>query len=442
MKRDLYNWLQIWGLDKKRKPLVIRGARQVGKTWLINYFGMRDFKNYVEINFELQPQYKSCFSTLDPIEIIKKVELSANVDIFEGETLLFLDEIQECPQALESLRYFYEKIPNLHIIGAGSLLEFIMRDEQISIPMGRIQNIHMLPLSFGEFLSARGEDKIRYYLKNIALTEQIPEPVDQKCVGLLRDYLYLGGMPEAVADYLERDKFSNIDMIHQGLLQNYKQDFGKYSRQANATMLKKIFTKAPGMVGNKFKYAQIDQQHNSRDIKKSLELLVKAHILHKINSASGAGLPLPAHSNEKYFKVLFLDVGLLQSCMGITRETFLADNLLAVYKGLVAEQLIGQELLTLREYYEEPLLFYWHREARGSNAEVDYLWQKNSLILPVEVKAGKTGTLKSLRLFLAEKKASFGIRFSLHPLSFTDSVLSIPLYAVEAMPGLIEQLRQ
>jgi uncharacterized protein len=228
--------------------------------------------------------------------------------------------------------------------------------------------------------------------------------------------------------------------IHQILLQNYKQDFGKYGEKVNFRLLEKVFIKAPATVGNKFKYANIDRDINARDIRKSLALLIKAHIIHRITSTSGSGLPLAAHGNEKFFKLLFLDVGLLQSAIGISRETYLAENLLAVYKGVVAEQFVGQQLLALRKHFLEPELYYWQREAKGSSAEVDYLWQKGEGIMPVEVKAGTTGTLKSLKVFLSEKNCPFGIRFSLHPLSYADSVLSIPLYAVEALPGLIDQI--
>lgn len=440
MERDIYSWLKNWKNEKRRKPLIIRGARQVGKTWLVEYFGEKNFEQFVEINFEFQPHFKTCFSTLDPFEIVEKIELTSNVDITQGLTLLFLDEIQECPQALKALRYFYEKMPGLHVIAAGSLLEFVMDAEQISIPVGRVQNIYLPPLSFGEFLTACGEQKIRTYLKNLTITKQVPESVHIKCISLLRNYLYLGGMPESIVLWLELKKFSKTDEMQQNLLQNYRHDFGKYGRRVNIFLVEKIFNHAPGMVGNKFKYSHIDKQTNSRDIKKSLELLIKAHILHRITATSGSGLPLHSHCNEKVFKILFLDVGLLQNSMGINKETYMSDNLLAVYKGSVAEQYVGQQLLALKKPFEEPSLFYWHREARGSAAEVDYLWQKGEQILPVEVKAGKTGTLKSLRLFLSEKKVLFGIRFSLYPLSYTDSILSIPLYAIEAMPGLIDQV--
>jgi len=442
MERDVYKWLKNWKNDKNRKPIIIRGARQVGKTWLVNHFGRANFDRLIDINFELQPQMKSCFATLDPMEILQRIELSLNVEIIPGKTLLFLDEIQEYPEAIKALRYFYEKLPALHVAAAGSLLEFVMEAESVSFPVGRVQNIHLFPLSFGEFLSACGEYRLRQWLRELSITDQIPESIHSKCVSRLRDYLYLGGMPETIAVWLETKNLSKTDEIHQLLLQNYKHDFGKYGRHVNFRLLEKVFTKAPATVGNKFKYAEIDREVNARDIRKSLNLLIKAHILHKVTAASGSGLPLAAHCNEKFFKILLLDVGLLQSAMGIARETYLSDNLLAVYKGLVTEQFTGQQLFALGKCFVEPELYYWQREIKGSAAEVDYLWQKGESILPIEVKAGKTGTLKSLRVYLSEKNAPFGIRFSLHPLSYTNSVLSIPLYAIEALPGLVEQIRR
>ena len=438
MERDIYGWLNNWKKEKTRKPLLIRGARQVGKTWIVNQFGRTEFEKYVEINFEYTPAMKSCFSTLDPLEILQQIELSTNVDIIPEKTLLFLDEIQDCPEALKALRYFYEKLPNLHVIAAGSLLEFIMDAEGISFPVGRIQNIHLFPLSFGEFLDACSEHKLRNWLHDLSITDNIPESIHEKCSSLLRNYLYLGGMPEAIAQWLDQKILSKTDEIHLQLLQNYKHDFGKYGRRVNYKLLEKVFTKAPSTVGGKFKYAHIDRGVNARDIRSSLELLINAHLFHKVCSSSGSGLPLAAHTNDKFFKIIFLDVGLLQSAMGISRETYLSKNLLAVYKGLVGEQFIGQQLISLGKYFEEPGLYYWQRESKGSSAEVDYIWQKGEQILPIEVKSGKTGTLKSLRIFLSQKKTPFGIRFSMHPLSFNDSVLSIPLYAIEAMPGLIE----
>ena len=285
MERDVYGWLKTWKTEKHRKPLIIRGARQVGKTWLVNQFGRTEFDTLIDINFEFQPQMKSCFTSLDPKEVIQRIELSLNVDIIPGDTLLFLDEIQECPEAVKALRYFYEKLPALHLIAAGSLLEFIMEAEAVSFPVGRVQSIYLLPLSFGEFLSARGEYKLRQWFQNLSIAQQIPESIHVKSVTLLREYLYLGGMPETIATFLDAKNLQKTDEIHQLLLQSYKNDFGKYGKHVNFRLLEKVFTKSPATVGNKFKYAGIDSDVNARYIKKSLNLLVKAHILYKVAAA-------------------------------------------------------------------------------------------------------------------------------------------------------------
>ena len=195
MKRDLLTYLETWKNDPARKPLIIRGARQVGKTWLVESFGRQAFPGYFSINFDLQPHFKSCFVNPDPDEIITKIELTANNSLAGPGAMLFLDEIQECPAALKALRYFYEKKPELPVIAAGSLLEFIEKSEEISIPVGRVTNYYLPPLSFGEFLTALGEDRLRHYLRTLAIGDSIVESVHEKCMGLLRKYLYTGGMP-------------------------------------------------------------------------------------------------------------------------------------------------------------------------------------------------------------------------------------------------------
>ncbi len=440
MLRDLFNTLKVWKNDTNRKPLIIRGARQVGKSWLVEHFGRSEFERLLVINFELQPNYCSCFTSLDPQEIVANIELNANVVITQGSTLLFLDEIQACPQAIRSLRYFYEKMPALHVIAAGSLIEFSLKAEDISLPVGRVSNYYLYPLTFGEFLSACGEDKLRIHLQNLSVSTPDSGAVHEKCCNLLRTYFYLGGMPEAVASWLIDRSFHKNDEILQNLLQNYRHDFGKYGKRINVPLLEKVYTRAPAQVGARFKYITIDEHAAARDIRSALDLLTKARIIHKIHAVLGCSLPLGANMKERVYKILFLDVGLLQNAMGIGKETRLSDNLLSVYKGAVAEQFVGQQLMALHEPYREPQLFFWQRDARGSEAEVDYLWQRGERILLVEVKAGTTGSLRSMRLFIKEYGVPLGIRFSMQPLSFIDSVLSIPLYAVEALPNLIDQI--
>lgn len=439
MKRDLYDALKAWKIDPKRKPLIIRGARQVGKTWLVEYFGKMEFKTFFVINFELQPNFKTCFETLDPDEILTRIELTANIRLSGEETLLFLDEVQECPAAIKALRYFFEMKPGLCVIAAGSLLEFMQQSDDISVPVGRILNYHLAPLSFGEFLSASGEDRLRDYLRNISIGDTIAESIEVKCMKLLRTYLYTGGMPAAVSDWIDRKSFAVTEVLHRSLLQNYRQDFGKYGRRTNSEILEKTFMKIPGLVGAQITYTAIDRDSNAREVKRAISLLEKARILVRIRATSGVGLPLHTNANGKKVKILFLDVGLLQNAMGLSGETFLAPDLLAVYRGAVMEQFIGQQLLSMRKPFEDPELFYWSRNTYGSEAEVDYLYQHGGQIIPIEVKSGATGTLRSLRLFLKENGASLGVRFSMHSLSFHENVLSIPLFAVEAMPRLVSQ---
>jgi len=441
MIRDLTEKLIQWKTDSLRKPLLIRGARQVGKSWLVREFGKENFENLVEINFELRPELKSCFEKPDPSGIIQTLEVILSVDIIPGKILLFIDEIQEQPMAIKALRYFYELLPELHVIAAGSLLEFAGEAENFSSPVGRIQNYFLNPMSFGEFLTASGEVKFRVYLKELKITESIPDSLFQKGRTLLKQYLYTGGMPETVKDYIDTGSFQRINEIHMTLLQNYRQDFGKYGRKVKYEHLEAVFSHITGTVGSKLKYSKVSTEIAGRELKKALDLLNKAQVVQKIILSSGTGIPLKAHVKENHFKVQFLDVGLMQSDMGINKETFLSEDILATYHGAVAEQYVGQQLMALQPNYMSPELFFWQRENRSSNAEVDFLYQTGSTILPVEVKSGKTGTLKSLRIFLDEKKAPFGVRFSMHPLSYTDKLLSIPLFAVEALPSLIDQIK-
>ncbi|MBN1672310.1 MAG: ATP-binding protein [Kiritimatiellae bacterium] len=437
MKRDLMQNLCVWKDDADRKPLILRGARQVGKTWLVETFAQQRFENSFTINFELEPAYKSCFSDLNPERIIKTIELSGDVEITPGKTLLFLDEIQQCPEALKALRYFHEKKPELHVIGAGSLLEFALGDENLSMPVGRVQNFYLKPLSFGEYLTAVGEDRLRDFLRGINPREQVAESIVRKSVALIQDYFFIGGMPEAVEHWIRCRKIVKIQEIHQGILQNYRHDFMKYGKRVNIENLEKVFSKAPGLIGQKFKYSAIDRSLNSRDVKRALSLLCKAQVMARIHATAGSGLPLKTHANDALFKVLFLDLGLMQTDMGLSKEVYRSDNVLAVYAGGIAEQFVGQQLLCLQPHFEEPSLFYWCRDAKGSEAEVDYLWQAGPMIFPLEVKHGKRGTLKSLKLFLAENEAPFGVRISMHPPSFMENILSVPLYCIEALPRLL-----
>lgn len=439
MKRDLENDLFNWKERKERLPLLLRGARQVGKSYIVEAFGKKAFKNLVVVNFEFRPKLKECFTTLDPVEIINKLQLLMGEAIEVEKTLLFLDEIQECPNAIMALRYFKEKYNRLAVIGAGSLMEFALNSSGFKMPVGRVQFIYLEPLSFGEFLTASGNEQLRHYLGQIRLNGVIDTAVHQKLMDLLRVYLITGGMPAVVKEYLENKNFLNCQRIQNSLLQTYRSDFGKYAKPSKHKYLQRVLDEAPRLVGARIKYSNIDPDSKSRDIKQALNLLKLAGIIYPIYATSASGLPLEAQVNEMKFKLNFLDVGLMQNACGLQEEITLTNDLIQINSGAVTEQFIGQELRAQTDSYLERGLFFWARDKKSSSAEVDFVTGVDSRIFPLEVKAGKTGTLKSLKLFIEEKKSLFGIRFSQEKLSWHDKVLTLPLYMAEQMKRLARE---
>jgi predicted AAA+ superfamily ATPase len=436
MYRVIEDNLIEWKKEASRKPLLVRGARQIGKTFTIRQFGEDHFKNMIEINFEQYPSFKQCFNTLNPKDIIETISLLTQKDITPGDTLLFFDEIQECPEAITSLRYFYEQMPGYHVIGAGSLLEFSLTSEQFRMPVGRIQNLFMQPMSFVEFLMATGYPKLVDVIEHLDPNQSVNPAIHDMLLKHFKTYSIVGGMPECVAEFSQSQSTIKCQRIQTSILQTYRDDFGKYASKVKHKYLEKIFYSVPKMVGKKFKYSNVDNTIKSRELKEALELLEKAGVVTRIKSTTGEGLPLNASARENYFKVAFLDVGLMQSMCGATVEDILEQDILQINNGDIAEQAVAQELLTLQDVFSQRSLFYWAREARSSNAEVDFVISTQGKAIPVEVKAGKTGTLKSMHLFLDTYPAHIGIKISSQPLSFDNTVLSIPLYAVSQIHHL------
>lgn len=439
MKRALENELLAWKSAQGRMPLLLRGARQTGKTYLVREFAKQHFGNLLEINFELNPEFKKVFETLEPDQILKQLGLLSPVEIIPEQTLFFFDEIQSCPRALMALRYFYEKRPDLHVMGAGSLLDFCLSDKELRMPVGRVQYLYLQPLSFKEFLLALGELSLKKYLEEISLREKPSEPVHQKLCKILKDYLITGGMPAVVNQYLQDPLSKNYQNQQTLLLQTYRDDFGKYSSQARRFYLESVFASAPRLVGQRYKYSHVDPESQSRDLKEALALLERAGVLYRVPTVSGHGLPFQI--NDKKFKILFLDVGLMQRGCGLDAEIVAEDDFLAINRGALAEQFVGQELLVSLNPYEDRRLFFWARDSKNSQAEVDYVVVNQGKIIPIEVKSGKTGTLKSLHLFLKEYHSPLGLRLSGQPLSYHDQILSIPLYAVSEIFRLTETVR-
>lgn len=440
MERTLMERLKLWQAKPIHLPLLLRGARQVGKTYLVEQFGNTCFNNVVSINFELSPEYKACFDTLKPKEIINTLEIVSKQRITPGTTLLFLDEIQMCPNAIMALRYFKEQLPALHVIGAGSLLEFVLSQKGMNMPVGRVQYIYLKPVSFMEYLQASGHQALLEFIAQVTVGTEIPDAIHQMGLKCVREYMMLGGMPMVIDAYLKTQSLVECQEYQTLLLRTYSDDFAKYSTTARHKYLQQVYNRTPGLVGQQIKYVHLSPDMDSRYLKEAMVDLKRAGVIFPIYSTSAMGLPLSTHVNEKKFKLLFLDVGLMKRAAKLDIDLLLAEDLMLLNRGAIAEQTVGQELLAYQDPLDEPQLYYWAREDKGSTAEVDYLVNFGSTITPIEVKAGKTGSLKSLHLFMKEKRLSIGVRISVKKLEMNHSILSIPFYMISQLKRLLGEL--
>lgn len=299
MKRNIETHLLKWKNHPRSMPLLLRGARQVGKTYIVSKFGKEHFENSVIINFEQNPELKNCFKTFDPKKIINAIELITGQTIKPGKSLLFFDEIQECPRAIMALRYFKEEMPELHIIGAGSLLEFALNDPNFKMPVGRVQFMYLRPMSFGEYLEASDNIKLRDYLKTVKIGDGIDEAVHLKLLSLVHEYFALGGMPAVISEYLETKSLTQCQDIQNAILTSFRNDFGKYSSSKSYPYLQTVFAKAPGLIGKWLKYSTIDPDTPSKILKNALSKLCEAGLIILVCATSAAGLPFITHMNEK-----------------------------------------------------------------------------------------------------------------------------------------------
>lgn len=440
MYRNVIKYLADWKDQTDRLPLLMRGARQVGKTTVVEQFANDYYSEIFKINFELQREYRPCFDTLDPADILKKLYTISGKTIQPGKTLLFLDEVQDCPNAIMALRYFYEKNPDIHIIAAGSLLEFTLGDEDFRMPVGRVQSCYLKPMSFIEYLMAIGMHSLVEYIQSVTLKSGIDAVIHQELLKHLRQYLVLGGMPAVLKNYLENHDFEQAQIRQSVILDTYQRDFRKYSKEHQVKYIQSLFEKVPGLVAKHFQYKMVDAHMHSRDLKQAVALLAKAGVIHPVKSTAASGLPLITTVNERKFKLLFLDVGLVNNTTRLSAQILMDENLILLHQGAIAEQFVGQELLAYAPYYREENLFYWQRDKLGSVSEVDYVTAINSSIIPIEVKSGATGRLKSLQIYIDEKDIQFGIRISQNTLSFGKRILSVPLYMVSQLHRLINEI--
>lgn len=439
MRRHVDKELKKWKQHVDRLPLVIRGARQIGKSFSVEAFGRRDFDNIVVADFEKNPEICQCFTEKDPTIICKKISYRLGVNIVPHQTLLFLDEIQLCPEAITSLRYFKESMPELHVIAAGSLLEFILDDEEFSFPVGRMEFLNMMPLSFVEYLEAVGQGQLIELIETASLENPLDTFLHELLQNHVRDYFLVGGMPAVVNLYCKTNSYLEVLRRQKALLNVYQLDFAKYADKIQHHYLKRLFERAPEMVAKHFKFSKVDPEapNPARDYKIALGKLQQANLLHLVHATAANGLPLRAEKEEKKFKILFLDVGLLQCALGVDAKSFQQNSLMAINRGCLAEQYVGQELLAYRDFYLDRQLYFWENQEKTSSAEIDLVMNLSGNIVPIEVKAGAGGHLKSLKQFLERKKVPLGVRIYDGNLTYADKILSIPFYLISQIERLI-----
>ena len=423
--------LEKWKADDHHKSLLIRGARQVGKSSVIRHFG-KTFDHFLEVNLERDQNIKELFGpNIDVKKICTTLSAIYGVPIIPGKTLLFIDEIQESERAISSLRFFYEDYPELHVIAASSLLEFALR-ELPSFGVGRIRSLFMYPFSFDEFLDANGMQLLKEYKNQSAdINSPLPEVMHRQLIEQLRSYFLVGGMPEAVRTWIEKQDYTKCAEIHRDILQTYQDDFRKYKSRISPIVLSNTLKSVALQAGCKFVYSRVEGDIAIAQVKEALSLLTLAGITIPVVHTSANGVPLGADLNFKFQKYLFLDVGLMQTMLGLKPEELLLSNEVDfTNKGGLAEMFAGLELVKYAPATYQPECYYWQRNGNDGQAEVDYVIVRDGNITPIEVKAGVRGSMQSMYYFMSKKKCEYGIRTCLENFGALENVQNIPLYAI------------
>lgn len=456
MFREAEIYLFEWFKRTDRKPMLIRGARQVGKSTLVKRVSEHNRIKLVEINLEKNLHLEPLFRKFEISKLLKEFESSCGHPI-DKSCLIFIDEIQAIPEAIQCLRYFYEERPELPVVSAGSLVEFALTRKNISFPVGRLEYLYLGPMSFNEFLLARNEDNLSKELRSFTISNYLSLTSHQRLVSLLREYLLIGGMPEVVKSYSTHGSLSKVSEIQLNLIQNYQDDFNKYAQQEGLAEMVRVFRQISGQVGEKTIYSKIDRELKAIKIKNYLELFAKAQIVSRCFYTAGEGLPLAASEDLRIFKTFMVDVGLLCNLKNI-RD--LSENELQSVKfineGRIAEQFIAQHLSYAGGWARQPELYYWLNEGRSGNSQLDFIFSASGKIVPIEVKSGAAGSMKSIFYFCAIKGLNQAVRFDLnqprvfkakHLISTPDGssrdikidILSLPLYMVGELPRLLSE---
>jgi len=437
IKRNIDKHLLEWKKSKNLKPLLLRGARQVGKSSSVRELG-KTFDFFLEINFENKEhqEAKKIFEQhSSPKLIIDELYAMFGTPIMAGKTLLFIDEIQNCIPAISALRFFYEEMPELHVIAAGSLLEFAL-EELPSYGVGRIRSLFMYPMSFDEYLNAMNLSALADKISVSSIEKPMSETLHKQCLIHLVRFIAIGGMPEVVATYASGGSLQECQQILNDLILTYNDDFAKYKKRVPSSRLKEVFLSIMEQTGNKFVYSHAVENTKHESIKTAVELLIMAGLAYPVTHSSANGVPLAAELNHKHQKIIAFDTGIMQQTLKLDiSKLFLGETLQQINKGSIAEMFVGLEIVKNMPCNAPAPLFYWQREQRGSQAEIDYLIESGTKIVPVEVKAGTRGAMQSLYQFMAEKDAKKGVRVSLENFGKIDNVEIYPIYASSKILG-------
>ncbi|VHO02624.1 AAA family ATPase [Candidatus Rhabdochlamydia sp. T3358] len=431
MERDIYKLLEEWRQSVRRKPLVLNGARQVGKTHSLKHFGRTSYKNTAYLNFEKDERLGQYFEgTLDPKQLIKILSIHTETEIEPHSTLLILDEIQECPKALNSLKYFCEEANEYHVVAAGSLLGVKTAGGK-GFPVGKVNFLRMYPLTFFEFLAALGQEKTRNFLEEYSIYEPIPNPMHEKLIQLLKLYFFIGGMPEAVAEYAKTEKLNVVREIQEEILNAYERDFAKHAPPHEIMKITTIWKQIHRQLAKenkKFIFAAIRKSARGRDYEEAIQWLLDAGLIHKSYLVESPKFPLSAYADNNIFKIFLADVGLLGAQSNLSPQTVIGGDLLFTeFKGALTENYVAQELIATK--YKEP--YYWTSEG---TAEVDFLIEEDHGIYPLEVKAGASQKKKSLLVYNQKYAPSKLIRATTMNVKHDGNIYNYPLYLISRFP--------
>jgi predicted AAA+ superfamily ATPase len=398
LNRKIIGYLEEWKNKKVRKPLILRGARQVGKTSAVLMFAGKHFENLVHLNLE-KPEHSSLFpGEVSLSDFEKIIQIRFHTNIIPGKTLIFIDEIQNSQGLLKLLRFFYEEKPDLHVVAAGSLFQAKIDKERLALPVGRVEYAYLYPMDFFEYLEAKRENELLKFLRNISIGQDIPAGIHGAALRIFYEYTMIGGMPEIVKVFTEEKKFEELKNIYSSLFTSYLEDVYKYSSTAGSRYLRHVIEKAPFFAGTNVTYEKFgESNYKSREMGMAFELLEKVMLLYQVQATKSTELPLiPQKKRPK--KLLFLDAGLMNYQMGIQESFLNLKNLSHFYRGKIAEQIVGQNILA--QFTDSPpKVFYWAREKPKGSAEVDFCLNNMGNILGIEIKSGKSGKLRSLFIF-------------------------------------------